>query len=189
MKVVCVFGSPRANGNSHAIAEGFLEKIREQGGDVESFHLNRLTYKGCQGCQVCKTKLDHCVLKDDLREVLEKTAEADVLVVATPVYYGDVSSQLKGFIDRTYSYLVPDFYTSETPCRLKPGKTLVFVITQAGPEKSFDDVFPRYGYFFKFYGYKDQYLIRGCDLSGPEEASVRESLMLEAETAALKILG
>ena len=62
----------------------------------------------------CKTKLDRCILEDDLTRVLDAVREADVLLLASPVYYGDLSSQMKSFIDRTYSYFVPDFHTIPT---------------------------------------------------------------------------
>jgi multimeric flavodoxin WrbA len=78
----------------------------------------------------CKTKLDRCVLKDDLSEVLDAVRETDILVMATPVYYGEVSSQLKGFIDRTFSFLVPDYTTNPNPSRLQSNKKLVFIQTQ-----------------------------------------------------------
>jgi len=92
---------------------------------LTSFHT------GCQACYACKTKLDRCILKDDLTPVLEAVKNSDVLVIATPTYYGDVSGQLKCFMDRTYSYLKPDYITNSQPSRLAPGKKLVFIITRA----------------------------------------------------------
>lgn len=122
-----------------------MEKL---GGEVAIFSLNKLIYRGCQACMTCKTKLDRCVLKDDLTEVLDAIREADILVLATPTYFADVSSQLKSFIDRTYSYLVPDYLTNPNPSRLSPGKKLIFIQTQAQPdENQFDDIFSRYDYF------------------------------------------
>lgn len=136
----------------------------------------------------CKTKLERCVLKDDLTEVLDAVREADVLVLATPVYYGDVSSQLKAFIDRTFSYLVPDYATNPDPSRLRPGKKLVFIQTQGQPdEKQFSDVFPRYDFFFKWYGFKESHLIRACGVTDKGEVETRQDVMKLAEDTAGKI--
>jgi multimeric flavodoxin WrbA len=133
----------------------------------------------------CKTKLDRCVLKDDLTEVLDAIRDADVLVMATPVYFGEVSSQLKAFIDRTFSYLVPDYTTNPVSSRLKSGKRLVFIQTQGqSDEKQFADIFPRYDYFFNWYGFKDNCLIRGCGLMNGGEAQTRSEIMDEAEKTA-----
>ena len=109
MKIVSLLGSPRPHGNSTAITRRFQDTAANLGAEVRTFELNRLVYRGCQGCCACKQSLDHCILNDDLTEVLNTVAEADVVVLASPVYYGDVSAQLKGFIDRTYSYLKPDY--------------------------------------------------------------------------------
>jgi multimeric flavodoxin WrbA len=185
MKVVCLLASPRPKGNSTAIAGRFCERAEKNGASIQRFSLNKLTYRGCQACMTCKTKLDRCVLKDDLAEVLEAIRDADVLVLATPVYFGEVSSQLKAFIDRTFSYLTPDYATSAAPSRLKAGKRLVFIQTQGQPdEKQFADIFPRYDYFFKWYGFNDNLLIRGCGLMADADAQARSDIMEAAEKTA-----
>ncbi len=189
MKVVCLLGSPRLKGNTATLAKRFCETAEKLGATIQTFALNKLNYKGCQGCMACKTKLDKCVLKDDLTEVLDSVREADALVLVTPVYYGDVTSQIKGFIDRTYSYLVSDYLTNPKPSRLTPGKKLVFILAQGQPlENKYADVFPRYQGFFKWYGFKDAHLIRVCGVRGPEEVSAKEEALKQAEEVAKKIM-
>jgi len=68
--------------------------------------------------------------KDDLEKVLDAVRRADVLVMASPIYYGEVASQIKAFIDRTYSFLASDYVTNPHPSRLSPGKKMVFILTQ-----------------------------------------------------------
>jgi multimeric flavodoxin WrbA len=189
MKIVCLLGSPRPKGNSVAITNRFCDTAQRLGADVQSFSLNKLKYRGCQACMTCKTKLDRCVLKDDLADVFDAVREADVLVMATATYYGEVTSQLKGFIDRSFSFLTPDYMTNPNPSRLQPGKKLVFVQTQAEPdEKQFADVFPRYEAFFKWYGFKDSYLIRACGVLDAGDVETREDVMKKAEETAEKIM-
>lgn len=189
-KIVCVLGSPRLQGNSSAIAKRFCQEAETLGASVETFPLNKLSYRGCQGCMACKTKLDRCILEDDLARVLDAVREADVLVMASPVYYGDVSSQLKAFIDRTFSYLTPNFATDPNPSRLRPGKKLVFILAQAQPdERLFADIYPRYEGFFKWYGFDGTHLIRCTGVQGKGEAEKRADVMARAAEVARAVLG
>lgn len=185
MKVVCLLGSPRAKGNSTHLARRFCDTAKNLGAKVQTYTLNRLTFRGCQACMACKTRAEECVLKDDLQEVLEAVKSCDVLVLASPIYYGDVSSQMKAFIDRTFSFLKNDYTTNPQPSRLPPGKRLVFILTQGQPDEvQFSDVFPRYDNFFKWYGFAGSDLIRVCGVMKPAEVEVhREALEMTERTA------
>ena len=185
MKIVCILGSPRAKGNSATIAQRFIDSAEAFGAETETFVLNKLTYRGCQACMACKTSLDRCIMKDDLAPVLEAVKKADVLVIATPTYYGNITGQLKCFIDRTYSFLKPDYLSNSRPSRLAPGKKLLFVITQGAPDENmFDNVFPHYDRFFKWYGYAQSRLIRACGVGSGGVVDVPERFLSEAEEAA-----
>ncbi len=184
MKIVTLLGSPRTGKNSSSIANRFTETAVQLGAEIRTFELNRLTYKGCQGCYACKDTLDHCVLNDDLSEVLTAVQEADLVVLASPVYYGDVTAQLKGFIDRSFSYLKPDYLTNPKPSRLSP-KKLVFVQVQGNPdEKLFADIFKRYEVFLNWTGFSDIRLIRACGFGPATVDEVPERILLQAEEAA-----
>ena len=190
MKVVCLLGSPREKGNSATIANRFCAAANRLGAQVETFALNRLEYRGCQGCMACKTKLDRCILQDELTTVLEAVRGTDVLVLATPIYYWDVTSQLKSFMDRTFSYLVPDFLTNPNRSRLAPGKRLVFIQVQGNPDTSmFTDVFPKFDYFFKGYGFSETHLIRACGVRESGEIETHEDVLSFAEATAEKVCG
>jgi multimeric flavodoxin WrbA len=185
MKIVCILGSPRREGNSATIARRFLDRAEALGAETETFTLNTLSFRGCQACYACKTKLDHCILKDDLAQVLDAVKQADAVVLATPTYYGDISGQLKCFVDRTFSYLKPDYLTNSQPARLAPGKKLLFIITQGAPDEAmFDHVFPLYDRFFRWYGFAETRLIRACGVGGGGVVEVPERFLSEAEEAA-----
>lgn len=182
MKIVTLLGSPRKGGNSTEIANRLTDTAKGLGADTRSFELNSLTYRGCQGCYACKKSLDRCILEDDLTEVLAAVREADIVVLASPVYYGDISGQLKCFMDRTFSYLVPDYVTNKNPSRLAPGKSLVFILTQGNPDpKLFDDIYPRYDKFLKWYGFAESRLIRACGIGPATVDRVPEHILKEAE--------
>ncbi len=189
MKVVCLIGSPRIKGNGAAIAERFLETAENLGAETETFALNRLDYMGCQGCMSCKGKHDKCVLDDDLAKVLDAVSRSDVLVLATAVYLADVTSQTKAFIDRSFSFLVPDFQ-NKTPTSRLSGKKLVFILTQGQPgEEFFADIFPKYDFIFQMMGFEESFPIRACGLNSPDDVKERKDILGLAEDTARKILG
>jgi len=174
MKVVTILGSPRKDGNSAILTQEIIDIAKKSNNNIQSFHLNKLNYKGCQACMSCKTKTDYCVINDDLKEVLEAIRDCDALVLASPIYFADITAQMKGLIDRTYSYLVPDFLNKPEPTRLKTGKTLIFILPQAQPgEKLFADIFPKYEFFLKIMGFTNTYQVRACGVL--EAGSVKEN--------------
>ena len=189
MKVVVLFGSPRVNGNTATLAKAFIKTAEELGADVHPFLLNRLDAKGCQACDSCKIKTDHCVIKDDLTEVLESVKNADILVASTPIYFADISAQLKIFVDRCYSFLQPS-QAVPAGSRLKAGKKVVLITAQNRGEDLFADVCAMYRMIFKFIGFQETHLIRGCDLREADALKTknRQDLIDLAKETAKKVL-
>lgn len=100
-KVVIVETSPRAKSNSSALAEEFARGAADAGNEVEVASLRELEYGWCKGCLACiKTKSGHCVQRDDLDELAQRIREADVLALATPIYFYTMSGQMKAVLDR-----------------------------------------------------------------------------------------
>jgi len=189
MKTLCVLGSPRTNGNSNTIAKHFCDRLQRLGAEVQTFALNKMNFRGCQACMVCKTKLDRCVLEDDLTPVLDAVRETDLLVMATPVYFGDITSQLKGFVDRMYSFFTPDYRTSSQKSRLAPGKKLVFIQVQGRPdEKKFADIFFRYGEFWDWYGINERYQIRSWGIRELGEIAKDKEVFKKADEVAKRLM-
>lgn len=189
MEVISILGSPRKKGNSAQLAEIVSSSLEKEGHTVKKVVLNSLSMKGCQACMACKGKSEICVLQDDLAPVLEKVKQADVIVMATPVYWGDISAQLKIFIDRTYSYLTPGFMTEEVKHRLPKGKKLVFIQSQGAPAEMYTEVFERYNTFFKMLNYFDEtYVLHGSDINDLGAAMAREDLVQTAREIAANLL-
>ena len=176
MKIVAVLGSPRPQGNSAGLAHKFLDAAKELGAEIRVFALNQMEFQGCQGCLACKTDRDSCILEDDLAPVLEAVKAADVFLMASPVYFGDLSGQLKCFFDRTYSYARPDFSS-----RVPSGKAAVIVLVQAQPDESqFADIFPRYERWLKMFGFDPVYLLRATGVRDPEDIKQKAELLERA---------
>jgi len=184
MKIVAVLGSPRPQGNSSTLARAFLQAAAARGAEVTEYLLNQLAYQGCQGCLACKTKRDTCILEDDLAPVLNAVKEADLLVLASPVYFGDLCGQMKCFFDRTYSYINPDFST-----RVPPGKKAVMVLVQANPDPAqFADIFPRYERWLKLYGCDPVHLLRAVGVREPGDIASQTATLDAAAALARELV-
>lgn len=191
MRILCLYGSPRPAGNSAVLAYSFCDAAEALGAQVSRVQLNDLDYKGCQGCLACKKKATSCVYKDDLLPVLDLASKADCLAMATPVYFGEVSAQLKGFIDRTFSFLTPEYaHNKEKRSRLSPGRHFVMLIAQGHPlEDRFDDIYPRYHRFFKWQGFDIPHLVRACGVYHIGDMQQKSEMLEAARTTAAVVCG
>ena len=104
-KIVIIDGGPRRNMNTaqmlRKIAEGALPVDADI--EVKTFRLYDLNYKGCMSCMACKVKgkaMNICKFKDPLSPILEEIAQADGLVLGSPIYFGDVTGQMRTFLER-----------------------------------------------------------------------------------------
>lgn len=98
-KILIISTSLRGVSNSHLLAESFAGGARDAGNNVELITLHDKEIKFCIGCLNCQ-KTGKCVIKDDAPVIVEKMHDADVLVLATPIYYYEMSGQLKTLLDR-----------------------------------------------------------------------------------------
>ena len=104
MKVIAVNGSPRKKWNTATLLEKAIDGAQSVGADAELIHLYDLNFKGCISCFACKRKGNKlagcCAMKDELTPVLEKIAEGDVLLLGSPIYYGNVTGEMRSFLER-----------------------------------------------------------------------------------------
>ena len=98
--VLVTSASPRKGGNSDTLCDEFIRGAQESGNHAEKIFLASKNIEYCIGCGVCNTT-QKCVQKDDMAEILDKMVEADVIVLATPVYFYTMDAQMKTLIDRT----------------------------------------------------------------------------------------
>jgi multimeric flavodoxin WrbA len=101
MKLLAIVGSPRVNGHTNYLVEQALEEAAKLGAQTEKIILSQFRVNPCQAHDKCNS-FSSCVLKDDAAKILEKFVQADGVILATPVYYYNVSAQLKAFIDRNH---------------------------------------------------------------------------------------
>jgi putative NADPH-quinone reductase len=118
MKAIAINSSPKMEkGNTAAILNPFLEGLHEAGADVELFYTKQMEIRPCQGDLACWFKTPgRCSQKDDMEMLLPKLAEANIWVLATPVYVGSMSGPLKNMIDRILPLVTPFFELHDGHC-------------------------------------------------------------------------
>ena len=105
MKRILVWtGSARQNGNSEMLADAFIKGAQAAGHHVDKISLAKMAIKGCVACNKCWDGKCNCVMSDDMRMIEPLLEMADVLVIATPLYWSLFPAQVKAPIDRLYEY-------------------------------------------------------------------------------------
>ena len=98
--VLIISSSPRKAGNSDLLCDSFMQGAQDAGHSAEKIVLRERKIGFCTGCGFCQTHQGKCSQRDDMKDILEKMVAADVIVLATPVYFYSMCAQLKVFIDR-----------------------------------------------------------------------------------------
>ncbi len=123
MKVLAVNGSPRKKWNTATLLERALEGAASAGAETELVHLYDLDFKGCVSCFACKTiggrSYGKCAMRDGLRPLLEKAAEADAIILGSPIYFGSVTGEMRSFMERL---MFPNLTYTDPPQSLFHGK-------------------------------------------------------------------
>lgn len=123
-KVIVISTSLRAGSNSDMLADKFIEGALAAGNEVEKITLSGKNIGFCKGCLACQ-KLGKCVIDDDANAIMQKVLEADVVCWATPIYYYEMSGQMKVLIDRmnamySLDYKFRDVYMLTTAAEDEP---------------------------------------------------------------------
>ena len=100
--VLIIYSSPRKKGNTNALCEQFQKGAEAKGQHVDLVRIMEKKIGFCLACDSCMKNGGKCIQKDDMAAILDLYSKADVLVLATPVYFYGISAQLKTFIDRMY---------------------------------------------------------------------------------------
>ncbi len=113
MKAVCIIGSPNENGSTAFLVSRIADGLKDEGVAVLYRSLGQMNIQYCKGCKDCE-KTQHCTQHDDMDTLINDIIDSDIIVLASPSYWGDVTGQMKVFIDRS------------TPlCNAKTGQTIV----------------------------------------------------------------
>lgn len=125
--IVILNGSPRANGNTSALTAEFKRGAEEAGNKVNEFQLSKMKINGCLGCWHGGKDAEHpCVQRDDMEKIYPLYQEADVVVLASPLYYWTISGFLKNAFDRLFAVAECD------PNYANPKKESVLIMAAEG---------------------------------------------------------
>ncbi|MBD5104042.1 MAG: flavodoxin family protein [Ruminococcaceae bacterium] len=117
-KIVVITGSPRKNGNSFAMTDAFIKAAEAKGHTVTRFDAAMKNVGGCRACETCFKTGKACSFDDDFNIVAPAVLEADAVVFTMPVYWYSIPAQIKGVIDRLFSFVVGGKDISGKECAL-----------------------------------------------------------------------
>jgi len=140
MKIIGFIASPRKVGNTAWAVNKILEGAKEQGAETQSWYFSDLDIEPCRGCLCCHNGSDRgCIINDDMKELYGAIEHADVLVLGSPVYMGQMSAQAKIFTDRLFAHISPRFspHYKEKVSKQK----LILVFTQGNPDPGMFQVY------------------------------------------------
>lgn len=126
-KIIILNGSPRKSGNTAALTASFTKGAEEAGNEVTEFFLDSMNIHGCKGCFGGGKNCDSpCVQKDDMDKIYPVYKEADIVVLASPLYYWTISGQLKAAFDRLFAVAECD------PNYRNPKKNSILIMAAEG---------------------------------------------------------
>lgn len=148
-KIVILNGSPRKKGNTSALCAKFTEGAKESGNQVTEFFLNGMNIHGCLGCFGGHSSKDcPCVQKDDMAKIYPVVKECDVIVLASPLYYWNMSGQLRTCVDRLFAL-------EEGDGNLLRGHNRSCALLMAAEGNDFEDVLIYYNHLMEHLRWKN----------------------------------
>lgn len=176
MNILILSGSPRKGGNTELLADVFAKGAAKHH-HVEIVFVHDYDVNPCLGCNACFKTNGICAQKDDMSVIYEKMAKADMLVIASPVYFYGISAQLKAVIDRFHNPVRDTFHIK---------KTALLLVGAASMPELFDAILSEYNLCLKFFNLEDagKVLVRGVKDKGDIQST---DALNEAYTLGLSI--
>ena len=166
MKVLGIMGSPRVKGNTDLLLDEALRGAKSQGAEVEKIVVDKLKITPCKEYLGC-FRDGNCVIRDDMDSIYPKLLEADIVILASPMFFYGVSSQAKALIDRCQALWARKHILKQ---RLSDGgrKGAFIAVGATKGKRLFEGSILTVKYFFEAIGveYADELLVRGVDARG-----------------------
>ena len=135
MNVLGINGSPRVGGNTDILLEEALKGASREGARTEKIVLNNLNFSPCQECENARDD-GTCIIEDDLQPIYQKINEADVIILASPIFFGSLSAQMKMMIDRFQCLWRAKYLVKKNVGKKRKGG---FISVEASTRKNFFD--------------------------------------------------
>lgn len=159
-RIVVLAGSVRKGGNTDMLVNEFVRGAGQNDNEIDIISVADHKVNPCTGCDYCfKSEGGRCVQKDDMEGIYEKLKEADIIIIASPIYFYGISAQLKAVVDRLHTPMRDDFKAKALGLILVGGAVL---------DDLFDPVIMQYDMIRRFFGLEDigQVLVRGVRAKG-----------------------
>lgn len=166
MKILGIMGSPRVKGNTDLLLDEALRGAQSQGAEVENLMVDKMNVAPCREYYGC-LKDGNCVIRDEMDDIYPKLLNSDIVIVASPIFFYGVTSQIKALIDRSQALWARKYVLKQIPPNSsRKGAFIAVGATRGG--KLFDGSILTVQYFFKCIGvkYVDELLVRGVDTKG-----------------------
>ena len=151
MRILILNGSARAHGNTSTLTAAFKRGAEEAGNDVVELPVGRMAIRGCLGCEYCHGRgHGECIIRDDEKEVKEEMKRADMLVLASPIYFFSPSAQLEAAIQRMHAEGIPDNIRESA------------MILTSGSPGVYDAAKAQYKAIFDYLGTRDRGIFTAC---------------------------
>lgn len=175
--ILIVVGSGQINGNTDYLCQSFKEGALKAGHQVNIINLSK-DIQGCKGCNFCQKNNHQCVIKDEMQEYYNLFNEADVVVLASPLYFWSISGRLKSFIDRLYAISTNDEYPTKD--------TYLFMTSGSTGFYAFEQAVSYYHFLTQALNWHDcgNVLVRGCKAN---EKNIDEKYLNQAYTMGLHV--
>ena len=180
MKVLGIHGSPRRGGNTELLLGEFLRGCREAGAEAEEIFLRKLKISPCLEIYACE-KDGQCPIQDDMKPLYGKLVEADLLAVASPIFFYAVSAHLKAMIDRCQAFWAKK-YLLNRPIAPGMGKREGVFLAAGGSRgpKNFDGALLTMKYFFDALDCTFDHALLYKEVDGKGEILRHPTAMVEA---------
>jgi multimeric flavodoxin WrbA len=169
MKVLGLFGSPRRGGNTEILLEEALKGAEGEGAETERLYLTDLKITPCTECHGCDATGD-CVILDDMQKIYPKLLEADVIILASPIFFYGVTAWAKGLIDRSQALWAKKYLVNDPSMGKRGKKRKGFFISVGATkgQKIFDGAILTVKYFFDALNteYTGELVFRGVEGKG-----------------------
>jgi multimeric flavodoxin WrbA len=169
MKVLGLFGSPRKGGNTEILLEEALKGAEMEGAEVERLHLTAFTITPCKECHECD-QTGNCVILDDMEKIYPKLLEADVIILASPIFFYGITAQAKALVDRCQALWAKKYLLKDPSLGKESKRRKGFFISVGGTkgQRVFEGAILTAKYFFDVLNaeYKGELVFRGIDAKG-----------------------
>lgn len=191
MKVLGIVGSKRKNGNTAYLVNKALDIIKSKEVETDVVYLGDYKFSGCNGCEACKDTYE-CIIKDDMQKIYPLLIEADALVIASPTYFYNVTSDIKAFIDRLYCFQVfadDDRSVWSSTIEAMGGKhALVIAICEQNNEEDMGFTAQAMTKPLEGLGYRIVETVKNLNLYKKDEAMGNEHALGQVEKASWKLI-